>query len=88
MDSSPPSSDVNLEWSNVGIGFAFIAVNAALSHVLQLRVGTTLVIASLRCVIQLTLMATILQQVFAARNIWAVGGIARASFLGFWGPSL
>ncbi|KAH9970565.1 UPF0014-domain-containing protein [Lactifluus volemus] len=76
MDSSPPSSDVKLEWSNVGIGFSFIALNAVLSHFLQLRVGTTLMIASLRCVIQLTLMATVLQQVFAARNIWAVGGIA------------
>ncbi|KAI0248908.1 UPF0014-domain-containing protein [Lactifluus subvellereus] len=76
MDSSPPSSNSNLGWSHVGIGLAFITMNIALSQALQLRIGASLTIAALRCVVQLTFVATVLQRVFAAQNMWAVGGIA------------
>jgi ABC-type iron transport system FetAB permease component len=81
MDSSPPSSDSNLEWSNVGFGLAFVTLNIALSQALQLHIGASLAVAALRCVVQLTVMATVLQRVFAAQNVWAVGGIARTFFL-------
>ncbi|KAI0306206.1 hypothetical protein B0F90DRAFT_1697057 [Multifurca ochricompacta] len=78
MDPSPPpsSSNPDLGWSHVGFGLTFVALNAVLSHVLQLHIGTSLVIGALRCVVQLTLVATVLQRVFAAESIWAVAGIA------------
>ena len=75
MDT-PTNPVVNLGWSHVGFGLAFVAFDAIISQALQLHLGASLVVASLRCVVQLTLVATILQHVFAAKNIWAVVGIA------------
>jgi ABC-type iron transport system FetAB permease component len=76
MDSFPKDPVADLDWSHVGFGLTFIVFNSVVSQVLQLHLGTSLVVASLRCVVQLTLVATILQQVFAAKNIWAIAGIA------------
>ncbi|KAH8976575.1 hypothetical protein EDB86DRAFT_2967439 [Lactarius hatsudake] len=77
MDTAPPSpSSPHLEWSNVGFGFAFIALDMVLSQVLQLQIGTSLVISALRCIVQLTLVATVLQSVFASQNMWTVAAIA------------
>jgi len=81
MDTAPSSS--NLQWSNVGFGFAFIGIDMVLSQVLQLQIGTSLVISAVRCMVQLTFVATILKHVFAAENIWAVAAIALLlNFLG------
>jgi hypothetical protein len=80
MDTTPPSPlGPDLQWSNVGFGFAFIAMNMVLSQVLNLQIGTSLVVSALRCVVQLTLVATILERVFAAQNLWTVAAIARTS---------
>ncbi|KAH9047058.1 hypothetical protein EDB84DRAFT_1463457 [Lactarius hengduanensis] len=77
MDTAPPSpSSPHLEWSNVGFGFAFVALDMVLSQVLQLQIGTSLVISALRCIVQLTLVATVLQSVFASQNMWTVAAIA------------
>jgi hypothetical protein len=76
MDSLPNHPVADLGWSHVGIGLTFIAFNSILSQALQLHIGASLVSAALRCVVQLTLVATILQRVFAAENFWAVVGIA------------
>jgi ABC-type iron transport system FetAB permease component len=76
MDSLPNHPVADLGWSHVGIGLTFIAFNSIISQALQLHIGASLVSAALRCVVQLTLVATILQRVFAAENFWAVVGIA------------
>ena len=76
MDQFPNDPVADLGWSHVGFGLVFIVFNSVISQAFQLRLGASLVIAALRCVVQLTLVATILQQVFAAKNIWAVAGIA------------
>ena len=76
MDSLPSHRIADLGWSHVGIGLTFIAFDSMISQALQLNIGTSLVFAALRCVVQLTLVATILQRVFAAENFWAVVGIA------------
>jgi uncharacterized protein (TIGR00245 family) len=77
MDTSPPSpSSPDLQWSNVGFGFGFIVMNMVLSHVLNLQIGTSMVISALRCMVQLTFVATILERVFAAENLWTVAAIA------------
>jgi hypothetical protein len=76
MDPLPNNPAPDLEWSHVGICFSFVVFSSAISHVLHLHVGTSLVIAAIRCVVQLTAMATVLQSVFATKNVWAVVGIA------------
>jgi ABC-type iron transport system FetAB permease component len=76
MDPLPSHPVVDLGWSQVGFGLTFIAFNSIISQALQLGIGASLVFAALRCVVQLTLVATILQRVFAAENFWAVVGIA------------
>ena len=77
MDPLPNDPVADLGWSHVGFGLTFIAFNAVISQALHLRLGASLVVAALRCVVQLTLVATVLQKVFAAKSIWAVAGIAR-----------
>ena len=54
-------------------------MNMVLSQVLDLRIGTSLVVSAVRCMVQLTFVATILQRVFAAQNLWTVAAIARTS---------
>ncbi len=76
MDPLPSQPVVDLGWSQVGFALTFIAFNSIISEVLQLGVGASIMFAALRCVVQLTLMATILHHVFAADNFWAVVGIA------------
>lgn len=66
----------DLTWENVGLAFSFIIFDAAVSRIFQLGVGTSLVTAAVRCVIQLTLVSLILQKVFEAKNPWGVAGIA------------
>jgi len=66
----------HLTWGNVGIGFGFIAFDAAVSKVLGVHVGGSLLTASIRCILQLSAMGLILQSVFDARNIWAAAGIS------------
>jgi len=76
MDTPPPES-THLSWTNVGLAFSFILFDAVLSSVFGLHIGSSLVTAALRCVIQLAVVATLLQTVFETQNPWAVAGIAR-----------
>jgi ABC-type iron transport system FetAB permease component len=75
MAPLPTRPVADLGWSQVGFAFTFIAFNSIISQVLQLGVSASIMFAALRCVVQLTLMATILQHVFAADSFWAVVGI-------------
>lgn len=72
----PPTDSTHLDWGNVGLGFSFIIFNALVSTSLQLGVGSSLLSAAIRCVVQLGLVALVLQKVFETNNPWAVGGIA------------
>lgn len=72
----PPTDSTHLDWGNVGLGFSFIIFNALVSTTLQLGVGSSLLSAAIRCVVQLGLVALVLQKVFETNNPWAVGGIA------------
>lgn len=65
-----------LSWSNVGLGLSFIAFDAVLSGILGLGVRSALVSAALRCVVQLSIMALLLQKVFETSNPWAVAALA------------
>lgn len=77
MDESPATPSSDLTWGNVGLAFSFIVLNAVVSRTLDLGVGAALVTAAVRCVVQLSLVALILQKVFETNNPWAVAGIAR-----------
>ncbi|KAH7904997.1 hypothetical protein BJ138DRAFT_1073132 [Hygrophoropsis aurantiaca] len=77
MDSPGADPDTtHLTWSNVSLGFSFIAFNALLSTALNLGVGASLLTAAVRCVLQLAVVALLLQRVFETDNPWAVAGIA------------
>ncbi|EUC64922.1 ABC transporter permease, putative [Rhizoctonia solani AG-3 Rhs1AP] len=68
--------NTHLNWFNVGIGFCFVAADAVVSYGLGLGVGTSLVSAAIRCTVQLSIMALVLQSVFEASSPWAVAGIS------------
>jgi ABC-type iron transport system FetAB permease component len=76
MDGGTGSSTKDLTWENVGLAFSFILFDAIFSRLFGLGVGSSLVTAAVRCVVQLTLVALVLQKVFEADNPWAVAGIA------------
>lgn len=78
MDTGPAGDRTNVGYENIAIGFSFIAFDAIISQVLQLDVGTGLVVAAVRCVVQLSVMALVLQSIFDARNPWGVAGLACA----------
>ncbi|KAJ8586991.1 hypothetical protein M405DRAFT_853100 [Rhizopogon salebrosus TDB-379] len=71
-----PTDSTHLDWANVGLGFSFVLFNALVSTSLQLGVGSSLLSAAIRCVVQLALVALVLQKVFETNNPWAVAGIA------------
>jgi uncharacterized protein (TIGR00245 family) len=75
MDSPGPGSDSNLTYANVGLAFSFILFDAFVSFFFGLGVGSSLVTAAIRCVLQLAVVATLLEKVFEANNPWAVAGI-------------
>ncbi|KZT01548.1 UPF0014-domain-containing protein [Laetiporus sulphureus 93-53] len=75
MDS-PGGPTTPLTWPNVGLAFSFILFDAVVSVTFGLGVGSSLVTAAVRCVLQLSLLALILDKVFSTNNPWAVAGIA------------
>ncbi|TFY74799.1 hypothetical protein EWM64_g9212 [Hericium alpestre] len=76
MDDAPPDAKTNLQWTNVGLGLSFIVFDAVVSRVLGLGVGGSLFTAAIRCIVQLAVVATILERVFETESAFAVAGIA------------
>lgn len=72
---SVESVNAELTWGNVGLALCFVLFNAVVSSCLGLGIGTSLTTAAFRCIVQLTLVAMILQRVFATENPFAVAGI-------------
>ncbi|KAF4593361.1 hypothetical protein EYR38_009075 [Pleurotus pulmonarius] len=78
MDTADPRPAIEgpeLTWINVALAFSFIVFNVVLSSVLRLDIGNSLLIASARCVVQLGVVALLLQKVFEARDPWIVAAI-------------
>lgn len=73
---SEPSEGATLTWINIAIGFTFILLNVGLSTAFRLGLGTSLLIAAVRCTGQLAVVATVLHQVFEHRNPWTVALVA------------
>ena len=78
MDPRQPSNseDTYVTVENVGLAFSFIVLNAVICKILGLKLSSSLVTGAVRCVLQLSLLALILQKVFEANNPWAVASIA------------
>lgn len=76
MDGTEPGPSTHLTYANVGLAFSFILFDAFVSFFFRLGIGSSLVTAAVRCVLQLAVVATLLQKVFEANNPWAVAGIA------------
>lgn len=72
---SRETRETHLGWENLMIAFAFILFNTLISNILKIGIGTSLLVSAVRCVVQLTVVATILHQVFAAEDKWVVAGI-------------
>lgn len=78
MDGGSPTGPgtQTLTWTNVGLASLFIVFDAVASQVFHLKLGSSLVTASVRCVGQLVVLALILQKVFDSDDPWAAAGIA------------
>ncbi|KAI8075310.1 hypothetical protein BC940DRAFT_287986 [Gongronella butleri] len=70
-------SDVypHLSWYNVSIAALFLLINAAISIRLRLKLEKQLVIAALRCLVQLTIMGLLLRDIFETRRFYYVMGL-------------
>lgn len=68
-----------LTWANVALALSFVAFDAALSSVYRLGISGSLISAALRCIVQLSLMALVLESIFKTQNPFGVVGLARES---------
>lgn len=69
------NSSPHLGWINVSIGLLFILLDILVSAVFELGISSSLTIASIRCIAQLTIMGVYLEKVFASDSILGVAGI-------------
>ena len=76
-----PMTSSELTWINVVISLTFVLFDIGVSRVLRLGIGLSLLIAGLRCVGQLALVATVLHEVFETKNPWLVSFICCAFVL-------
>ena len=70
-----------LTWINVVVSLTFILFDIGVSTVLRLGIEFSLLFASLRCVGQLALVASILVKVFKTKDPWLVSFICCAFVL-------
>ncbi|RIA95841.1 hypothetical protein C1645_756478 [Glomus cerebriforme] len=64
--------DAPLEWYHVGIASAFILINGIISISFGLHLERSLFVSAVRCIVQLTLMGLVLEDVFRAQNPFIV----------------
>ncbi|ORX68287.1 UPF0014-domain-containing protein, partial [Linderina pennispora] len=57
-----------LSWQNVGIAATLLGFNVLLSLWLGLGLSTSLIVAAVRCVVQLTVLGMVLKQIFLTQN--------------------
>ncbi|KAG2221579.1 hypothetical protein INT45_002593 [Circinella minor] len=68
VDGGSPATPI-LDWFNVFTASIFVFFTAWISHSIGLRLGFPLIISSIRCVLQLTLMGFVLDDVLHVNNI-------------------
>ena len=76
MDQGPAGPLTSLTWKHVAYAFTFVLFDAFISLIYRLGVGTSMITASVRCIVQLSFLALILQKVFDTNNPFVVAAIA------------
>ncbi|KAF8999448.1 hypothetical protein BDQ17DRAFT_1361029 [Cyathus striatus] len=64
-----------LSWIQVEIGLGFILFSVGVSSILRLGIGSALLIAALRCMGQLAVVAQLFRVVLDSNNPWLVAGL-------------
>lgn len=72
----PTEGPIAITWLDLTIASVLLVANGAVSVWLGLGLGRQLLVASLRTVVQLSLLGLVLVRVFQSGNPWLVGGIA------------
>jgi len=76
MDNAPNGDQPPLTWSNVALALSFVAFDVILSSVYRLEISSSLISAAFRCIIQLSVMALVLESIFKTKNPWGIAGLA------------
>lgn len=79
MDNTPGGKQPLLTWSNVALALSFVVFDAVLSSIYRLGISSSLISAALRCIIQLSVMALVLESIFKTQNPYGIAGLARGS---------
>lgn len=80
MDNAPRGEQPLLTWPNVALALSFVAFDAVLSSIYRLGISSSLISAALRCIIQLSVMALLLESIFKTQNPYGIGGLACESY--------
>jgi ABC-type iron transport system FetAB permease component len=70
-----------LSWTNVLIALSLLALDIAVSVFLRLELASSLIIAALRCIVQLSVMGVVLRYIFSSESAWAVAGLSASMLL-------
>ena len=81
MDNAPSGDQPLLTWSNVVLAFSFVVFDAVLSSAYRLGISNSLISAAFRCVVQLSVMALVLESIFKTKNPYGIVGLACESRL-------
>ncbi|KAJ1724055.1 hypothetical protein LPJ53_001629 [Coemansia erecta] len=74
--ASPPSKQHVLTWKNVGIAALLLGFNVALSAWFRLGLSRGIIVSAVRCVVQLTVLGMVLNQIFLTQNPVYIFGMA------------
>ena len=76
---------INISWSDVGISTSFIAVNLIVSLCFRLGLERSLIVSSIRCAGQLTVMGLVLRHVLTSDSVgWIISLAVLLTVLGAW----
>ncbi|KAJ1841757.1 hypothetical protein LPJ70_004097 [Coemansia sp. RSA 2708] len=87
---NPEAPDAPLSWKNVGIAALLLGVNVVLSTWFRLGLSSSLIVAAVRCVVQLTVLGMVLKEIFLTENpVYIFGmtlvlGVLAAFEVTFW----
>lgn len=84
MENAPSREQPLLTWSNVALALSFVAFDTVLSSVYRLGISGSLISAASRCVIQLSVMALVLDSIFQTKSPYGIAALARESHHEHW----
>ncbi|ORX96395.1 UPF0014-domain-containing protein [Basidiobolus meristosporus CBS 931.73] len=70
--NAPYEETTPLTWTHVARAYSFVIVNVLLSQLFQLKLSYSLIVSSIRCMVQLTVMGLLLRLIFDANSPWIV----------------